>query len=191
MDFKKAVGVCLIFFGLAITPLTAESKSAYEKSLKKWTRDAQVYTWDNFETRLVWHATYLSSDFRAARRERLNDLYEWSGEELSRKVREDAEDEGKNDVFLLVVYAGSSKWPEVGKDDGQWRIRLEPEGRAPVESVGLERLPVTAVDRVLYPFIDKWSKVYLARFPKVLHPGVSFRLHMSGVPAKSELVWAN
>lgn len=192
MDFKKVIGLAAA--GLLLASPIARAKApkhekVYEKVLKQWTREDKVYVWDNFEARLVWHATYLSPEYRAARRERLAGLYEWTNEELVKKIREDAEEDSAGDEFFLSIYAGSSEWPEVGKDDGKWRIVLEQDGRAPVEAIKLERLPLTQAERELYPFLDKWSIAYLVRFPKMIRSGAPFRIRMTGIPARSELLW--
>ncbi len=186
MDLKKIVVIISVVVASSIALAKAPS---YEKVLKQWTRDAQVFVWDNFEERLVWHATYLSTDYRAARRQKLADLYEWRDDELSKQAREDAQEESSSDVFFLAIYAGSSKWPEIGKDDGKWRIVLEQDGGSVVELTKLERIPITQVERELYPFLDKWSTAYFAHFPKMIRNGAPFRLRMTGIPAKSELVW--
>lgn len=185
MDFKKIVaGLALI---VSMAPLAASA--SYRSILRKWTRSDKVYVWDNFEARLVWSATYLSPEFRAARREKMNQLLEWSDDELSARVREDGEESSKFDVFFLGIYAGSAVWPEVGKNDGRWRIFLESGSGAPVEAAQLERVPISQLEREIYPYLDKWSQAYYVRFPKRLRSDQDFRIRMSGIPAKSELVW--
>jgi hypothetical protein len=185
MDPKKIVALAAI---LLAAPVAAGAKASYKSALKEWTRTDKVYVWDNMEARLIWNATYLSSDFRAARRERLDALLDWTDEELARKVREDAEEAGAYDVFFLSVYAGSAVFPEVGKDDGLWRFFLDANGTTS-EPSQVERLPVTQVERVLYPHLDKWSRAYYVRFPKKLSGTDAFTLRMAGIPAASKLVW--
>jgi hypothetical protein len=184
MDSKKTLAVAAM---LAIA-VAAEAGTSYQSSLKEWTRTGKVYVWDNMEARLIWNATYLSPEFRAARREKLDALLEWTDGELATKIREDAEESAAYDVFFLSVYAGSAVSPEVGKDDGLWRLFLDTKSDA-VAPAQMERLPVTQVERALYPHLDKWSRAYYVRFPKTLRPGEPFTLRMAGVPAKSQLVW--
>jgi hypothetical protein len=185
MDSKKIV----IAATLIVFALPAWARPSYKSILKKWTRSDKVYVVDNFEARMIWNATYLSSDFRAARREKLTNLLEWNDEDLLDQVREDGEESAAFDVFFISIYAGSSKWPDIGRDDGKWRILLEPSHGPAVEAKEMERIPVTQVERELYPYVDKWSNAYYVRFPKTLQVGESFKIRMSGVPAKSELAW--
>jgi len=165
------------------------AQASYKSVLKKWTRSDKVYVLNNFEARLVWNATYLSPEFRAARREKMNDLLDWTDKELSEQVKYDSEESSRFDVFFLGIYAGSAVWPEVGKNDGRWRIVLENATSAPLEAAELERIPVSQLEREIYPYLDKWSQAYYVRFPKKRVSDGDFRLRMSGIPAKSELVW--
>lgn len=161
----------------------------YSSLLKKWTRHDEVFVWENLEARMVWSATYLSGGFRDVRREKIADLYEWDPAKRAKAEEEDRAETKTYDVFFVGIYAGSSQWPEIGKDDGQWRIVLEAEGRDPVDAVDFQRIPITQLERTLYPYLDKWSNAYLLRFPKVIRGDEGFRLRMTGFPAKSELVW--
>src|SRR5262245_25659571 len=140
MDSKKIVVVA----AMLAAAVTAEAKTSYKDTLKEWTRTGKVYVWDNFEAVLIWDATYLFPKFRAARREKLNSLLEWTDAELLKQVREDAEESAEYDVFFLSVYAGSSAFAEVGKDDGLWRVFLDANG-VTVAPVQFQRLPVTQV----------------------------------------------
>lgn len=184
---KLLIGILVLGVLLGTSLLFATPK--YRSVLNKWTRHDTVYVWDNLEARLVWHATYLSPEFRHARRAKLTELYEWNQEELAQQIRKDDEEERKNDSFFLSVYAGSSRVPEIGKDTSTWKIVLETDGGAPVEALKMERLKVTQLDRILYPFIDRWSHTYLVTFPKTIHGGEKFKLRMTGIPARSQLSW--
>ncbi len=186
---KKGFSVLLAFLCLGL----GESFAApsYRSVLKKWTRHDQVFVWDNFEARLIWHATYLSDEYRRVRLERQSKLLEWSVDERLSRESEDRGESQKYDVFFLSIYAGSSQWPEVGKDSGKWKIVLQQGGGEPIASVQFERVPVTQVERELFPFLDKWSHGYVVKFPKTIRSGEPFRLRMTGIPARSELSWKN
>ncbi len=182
---KTFLGTLLLVFLLisAIVPA-----SDYRPLLKKWTRSDHVYVWDNLEARVIWHATYFSDEFRKARLDQLSRLHEWNDRTRQRKEIEDRKESQKEDLFFLGVYSGSSEWAEIGKDTGNWKIVLvSPQGT--VESDRFERVPITQIERTLYPFLDKWSQAFIVSFPKTIQGDEPFTLRMTGIPAKSELVW--
>lgn len=189
--FKILPGGVGLFLFLA-TLATAFAGIHYHSALKKWTREDRIYTIDNFEARMIWHATYLSEEFRQARRDKTWKLLDLNAQEQERNLREDQRESEKYDVFFLSIYAGSSKFPEVGKDDGRWRLLLRTDltdhGEL-IQPISFERVPVTQLERDLYPYIDKWSYTYVAKFPRVIRGRDSFQLEMAGIPAKSILTW--
>ncbi len=165
------------------------AKPSYRSVLKKWTRHDKVYVLDNLEARMIWHVTYLSDEFREARRQKMAELYQETDEEQQKCLQEDLSESKKYDVFFVGIYAGSSQFPEIGKNSGGWRLFLQTGSEEPVESVAFEKIPVTQVERMLYPYLDKWSKTYVVKFPKTISDGDSFSLTMPGIPAKSTLTW--
>lgn len=178
----------IVFFSL-VSLATAFAGIHYHSTLKKWTRQDRVYTIDNFEARMIWHATYLSDELRQVRRDKVSELLDLNPQEQERNLREDQHESERYDVFFLSIYAGSSKFPEVGKNDGSWRLLLQVNDGEPIQPISFEKVPITQLERNLYPYIDKWSYGYVAKFPKVIRNDGSFRLEMAGVPAKSTLTW--
>lgn len=177
----KVVVCFLLIIGVA-------EAASYRSVLKRWTREGRDYSFDNLEMRLHWHVTYLSPEFREARREKLASDYEWSHEEQTRYDSQEMRETTREDQFFVAIYAGSNAWPEIGKDTGKWRIVLETGGKR-VEPLGLERVSLSEVERGLYPYTDRWSKGFLLRFPKSIKEGEAFSLKMLGVPANSILTW--
>ena len=181
--------LCLVFFlpnGLAF------AKNSYASLLKKWTRHDTVFVWDNLEVRTQWHATYLSPEMREFVRKKKQELLGWTPEEVRAAEESDQKDDRRFDTFFVSIYAGSSAFPEIGKDSGQWRLVLEKlTSKEPirVSPLKFEHIHITQVERLLYPYLDKWSEAYLLIFPKTLQEGDGFSLRMTGIPVKSELVW--
>ncbi len=176
-------------------PLEARS---YRSVLREWTRQGRDYTFENLEMRMSWKVTYLSPEFRRARREKLAKEQQWSPAEIERALSEDEAESRRYDIFFAAIYAGSNAWPEIGKDTGRWRMALEglpsglpsgSQGGQGVTPVSIERVSISEVERGLYPYLDKWSKAFLLKFPKTVQEGQSFSLQMKGIPATSELQW--
>jgi hypothetical protein len=161
----------------------------YKNALKHWTRQDEVYSWKNFEARVVWHATYQSEKFREARVIKYAKLYDLDQGQVQNLLDIEKKESDKYDVFFISIYAGSSQWADIGRDISKWRLVLQTAQGKKVTPVAMESIPDDQVLRSLYPYIDRWSKTYEIRFPKVTQPGESFELKMVGVPADSNLVW--
>lgn len=116
------------------------------------------------EARLIWHATYFSPEFQESLEQKLEEM---GAETAASQTRWWAQHElDKNDVFFVSVYSGSAKWAEIGKDDAAWRFQLANEEGATIEARRIENVPITQTERALFPYLDKWSKAYLIKFPK-------------------------
>lgn len=178
----------LLVFSMIILSAGLLDAASYRSNLKKWTERGKDYVFDNLEMRLDWRATYFSDEFRAARLQKLASLLEWTDEEKIQEERKDREAASSSDEFFVAVYAGSNVYPEIGKENGDWRIGLEVGGKT-VMAEHIERVKVTERERKLYPYLDHWSNAYRVRFPKTLQPTDKFSLKMMGIPATSKLTW--
>ncbi len=166
-------------------------QDSYKSVLSDWTRDAEAYNWkDGLEARMVWHATYLSRDFRHAKVERYAKLYQLQSADIERLKLEENSEAEKYDSFIVAIYAGSRVFPDLGKDRSLWRLVMETSEGTLVEPEKWEDIPKNQVTRTLFPYIDRWSKLYEVKFPKrITSLTQKAQLKMIGVPADSTLDW--
>ncbi len=169
------------------TPLQASGH--YKKILKRWTRHGTAFVVANLEAQLDWDATYLSDEFREASLDKMAPLLAMTPTEVAAERRENQAQEGRYDEFFIGAYAGSSDWPGMGKNTGDWSIVLEAADGDAVKPVRFERVTITQREKILYPYLDRWDQAYRITFPKTIHAGEKFTLRMTGIPAKSALVW--
>jgi hypothetical protein len=176
---------------IMIVPVNAWStKSSYKQILKEWTRDDEAYSWGEIEARLVWHATYFSPDFREAKVERYAKLYQLKEGEVERLRAEEMADSEKFDSFFVAIYAGSRIYPDIGKDRSLWKLVLETSEGDSIQPAMWEEIPKNQVTRTLFPYIDRWSRLFEVKFPKSIKPSTArAQLKMVGVPANSTLEW--
>lgn len=179
----------LIVLLLLATPVLAKSKS-YAEMLDKWTRHGSDYTVDNFEARLIWHATYQSREFRTARAEEKARIYQSSDAEKEGYLKTEKEEGDLYDDFFISLYVGSGAWLDVGKNPQIWKLVLILPGGGEVKPISINKVKTNSLQRLFYPYIDKWSPPYEVRFNKVLADDPKeFTLAFIGVPATSRLVW--
>jgi len=176
--------------GLVLPSFVSAKSVDYKSILKEWTRKDEAYNWTNLEARLVWSATYLSEDFRQAKLKKYGEIYELDPVEVQRLYEKERAEDSEYDSFFVSIYAGSREYPEIGKNRELWRLVLQVPGRPPLEPALWQEVTIDPVIRTLYPYIDRWSKSFIVRFPKVTSPATEkFELRMIGVPADSDLVW--
>ena len=172
--------IALSFFAVS----TGEARTpSYKSVLKKWTRQEEVYTWDNFEARVVWYATYQSEKFRKVRVQKYAKLYDLDKEQVTNLLEQEKKDDQKYDTFFVSIYANGST------NSRHWRLILTTEGGKKVKPVSMESVPDDQILRHLYPYVDRWSKTFEVRFPKVTQKGQSFELKVVGIPDHSKMVW--
>ena len=173
----KLRGGIFILFILFIANV-AVAKDSYKKVLKHETRFDRVFVMDNIEARLIAHATYFSSDFCDALKDKVASM-------VGGDVYTHSCDQGGTS-FFVGLYSGSGKWPEIGRDDGSWAFMLEEGDGRSLKSASSERINITQTERELFPYLDKWSKGYLVCFKTISeHP----RLKIVTPSASSTLVW--
>ncbi len=183
---KRGKGILAwTFLAALIFSASLEAKS-YKSVLKENTKRKTVYVWDNMEVRLIWNATYLSPEFQGKLEEKLAEM---GMEKTASATRWWLQHElDKSDVFFVGLYEGSAKWPEIGKDDASLRFQLVDDTGKVTEARRIEAVPVTQAERVLFPYLDKWSKAYLVKFPKAV-AGPRMKLKLLSPAATSEVKW--
>jgi hypothetical protein len=188
-----ALGACA-----AIGRQTAATPTGtYRELLDRWTRSDHAY--HELETRLRVSATYRSWPFRQAYVAEYSRIYLLPPQEQEALLARETASLEQFHEFLLSAYTQSRQTGDFLSRTGIWRLYLEGPDRT--------RVPTNRVDRpgeppavlaTFYPYIDRWSRVYVVRFPRRTPEGRevlprpetdTFRLILASTAAQSELVW--
>lgn len=173
---------------LAIPPVSL-GKRSYDSILKEWTQRDEAYNFQNLEARLVWTCTYESPTFRAAKLDRMVELFRLSSKKLAELSREEEEAAAKHDIFFCAIYVGSRVHKFIEKDWKEWNLVMERDG-TPIRPEIIELAPSNQINHLLYPYIDRWSKPYRLMFSKSVGPDTRYlQLKMITIPADSTLEW--
>lgn len=189
VHLSKIMGV-LVLGVLCLAPMGLQAERSYQSILKDWTQDDEAYSWENLEARLVWHATYLSPDVMDAQWKYLEQKLK--GQELyQEQLRLNGNTPtGTSDVFVSAIYVGSRSDAFVGKNPSLWNIVLETSEGEVYKASAMEELPRNELTKLLFPYIDRWSRIYKLTFPKVIRASTEWvQLKMVGIPADSTLEW--
>jgi hypothetical protein len=175
----------------------ARQAAGYQEILKRWTRQRQEF--EELDTKLYVSATYKSWPFRQAYVAEYARIYLLPDQEREALLaRETAALEQYHD-FVLSAYAPTRQVADLSSKAGIWRLYLEGPGGLRVSPSAVERmkepLPVLTA---FYPYVDRWSRVFLARFPKRTPDGREvlpnpenerFRLVLASTEARATLTW--
>jgi len=149
-------------------PSTGGEADSYESTVARWTAQADVYQMEDMRAKFA--ATLVSDAFRRAwvrEQARRLELGPSQVEELSRKQKAEGE---AHTVFMLGMFVDPPKDNKLGPSSN-WQVTLVVPGAelSPehIEDMGRP----TENQRMLFPFLDGFWRIYRLTFPVVKTPG--------------------
>jgi hypothetical protein len=184
-------GRATILYGPEET-LTADD---YPSVLKAWTRSGKIY--QRLDNKLFVSATFHSPEFRRAFAVAFPDIYGHGGKITRRELVDLTGGVEQYHNFFMAVYTPDNRWNDLGKDDTIWRLTLSGAGESAVGPAEVSPIKVDENLRAVYPYITRFDKVYLVRFPLTdpLHHVVidaatpQFSLRVASALGVAEMTW--
>ena len=173
-----------------------QSTDAYERIRVLWTR--QVETFERFDLQVSIAATFLSPEYREARRKYLSVLYQYGPTELEQLRAEEQKQQAEGEEFLVGIFVPDRKHDKLHRRHSPWHLRLLVDDLPPVTPVSILRDRRPRPEReVLYPHFEIWDRVYRVVFPRTredgsptIPPGARMvRLALDGPLGMARLVW--
>lgn len=179
------------------TQTEARPSPSYREILERWTDTEREY--DQLETRLYVSATYKSWAFRQAYVAEYARVFRLPEAEREAMLARETASLEQFHEFVLSAYTPVRQSGDFLTTTGIWRLYLEGPGGASVPAARVERitqpLPVLSA---FFPYVDRWSRVFLVRFPKRTPEGQEvvpsvdtdpFRLVVASTQARAVLAW--
>ncbi len=168
--------------------LARNPRKTYLDAHEEWTREVRLYS--GFFTALIARGTLLSPTFRAALAEERRRVYEPTAEDHAAFVTRMTEEGAR---YQEIVLGADSPFEEANRfgaqGDDRWNLRLEADGIVlPCVEVVHVRQP-TPLQRQLYPQVNIWSELWLARFENQGPNPVNLQLHVGGGYGSAEMTW--
>jgi hypothetical protein len=174
-----------------VAPGLAQARSPRKQYLdvhERWTRELRLY--NGFFTALIARGTLLSDEMRAwmaTERQRMYDL----PPENNAAFLADMKDQGAK--FHEVFLATDSSFPDAEKfgaqGDDRWNLRFVADGvDQPAVDVSHVRKP-TPLQHELFPQLNIWSSLWIARFENKNPAPRSAVLHIGGGYGHGEMDW--
>lgn len=145
-------------------------RGAYEEVLRQWTRSAKIYR--ALDNKMFISATYHAPAFRRAFAVAFPDIYGHGGKITRRELVDLTGGVEQHHNFLLAVHTPDVRWNDLARDDSIWRLSLYStshgqNGAGETEVAPDDIVPIKMDEnlRAVYPFINRFDRVYLVRFP--------------------------
>jgi hypothetical protein len=155
-----------------VLPVGMDAKDAYRAQLRTWTRKDQIY--QGLDNKLFISATYHAAAFRRAFAIAFPDIYGHGGKITRRELVDMTDGVEQHHNFFIATYTPVLQWNDFSRDDSIWRITLYSKaqgesglGEAQVSPDDIIPLKVDENLRAVYPYISRFDKIYLVRFPLV------------------------
>lgn len=159
---------------------------SYRRSLRQWTRHDNLYSYETLAAEILWHATYLSPEYQATARAKVNEWKKLEPYDMSAQASYLMENEPG--TFLVSIYLPRS-YPSITENaDNFWEFTLNlPSGEALVPS-SIKSVRITPREERLFPYVNRWSSFYEIKFP-VGNLDRPFALVLRSAGATSILEW--
>jgi len=191
-----------ILFLLSMTAIScagpiAVSRGRYNGELRRWTREARLYS--GFEERLSVVATYRGPSFKSAYSDYYARSFALSDSQKAGLLRKDRQALGQYSEFLLSVHTSEARLNNLDSKKSPWKIYLSDSNGTRAEPLSVVKVERSdPVRGEFFPYIDLWSTAYVLRFPRHIGPdgtvlpsrdAAFIKLTISSVLGQVELKW--
>ena len=152
---------------LTPAPPTDGGGGDYDSEFPAWTRTERLY--EDFETRMVLHATLFSPRFVNAYLGEYRRVYDPTPQEYEALAARLRRRSAARDCFFLAAFAGERDWNDFSLSNSVWRIYLSTSDGRRVKSTSVsEVISDDAVYRHFFPYFKRFYEGY--RDDQVLNP---------------------
>lgn len=178
----------LVLSGLVLLLSTSVEARSYRSVLKEWTRHKEWYNLNDMKVELLWHATHYSQAFRRAQAEEVAKRKYLDAVAGARYLADQEKRQEEGDEFFVGLYTRKPyKEFSLGKESF-WETVLVNENGEEFKPVRIDFVEVTPLEKILFPYLGRWSSGYRVVFPKA-NLGKSFELVLRSVLGETHLQW--
>jgi len=129
------------------------------------------------DAKLMWKATFLTDEVLDAQDALL------AKKNMNEKV---VRPEGE--AFFVSLYTKEDLKEFSLYSDSVWKAYLVDANGVEVPAESVQVVSITPTERVFYPYLDRWNKAYMVKFPAV-ELGEKPQLVLRSIVAESKLKW--
>lgn len=156
--------------GCGARPLTAASPEAgivldYGDTLGDWTRSLRLY--EDFETRVVIHATYYSRGFVSAYLQEYQRVYQPVAEDQAALRARLEHRLVRSECFFVSFFTGDRDWNDLALSSSTWRVYLETARGVRLRASSISNREGKQVEQQhFFPYHDEFAESYLVCFDR-------------------------
>ena len=185
--FKNSSKYFLVLVFLLGFSASVHAKS-YNSVLRKWTKHKQWFNTETLQVDMLWHATYFSPEFRRAYEEKHIKIKYLDPVAAARFIADQEKQQTEGDEFFIGLYTSKPYKEFSTGPESFWEAVLVTQDGQEFKAARVDMVPITPYEKILFPYLNRWSKGYRVVFPKV-PSAKKFELIMRSVLGETHLKW--
>jgi len=185
---RSIANAVLISIVLLYSVSAFAAKETYRAQLRLATHRGQAYDANTWDAKVIWYATFVNDVFRRAFAKKYAEVNHMGPLEAAQWM-EDQQSLQQRQWNVFISMFTKKDYKKFSLDsDTFWEIYMTTANSEAVWPTSIEQVPITPLVQVLYPHINRWSKLYMVTFPKV-PVGEELSLTLQSVVGESQLKW--
>lgn len=187
---RRLAAVVLTIALLAAAGTAAAAEKTYRSALRQVTHNGRLFSFETWDAKIIWHATFFSGAFREAFVRRHVAVNHLDDVEAALFAADQEQEQARGWEFFLTFYT-KKEYKKFSTDyDSFWKVFLTTASGEIVKPESIDPIPITPYVQVMTPHVNRWTKAYRVTFPKV-PLGDAFSLTINSVVGESTLTWKN
>jgi hypothetical protein len=142
-------------------------------------------TWD---AKIIWRISFFDDQFRREFAKKHAKIHYMGPVETAQWMAEQQYIQDREWDFVVVMYSKKEYKKFSMEPDSFWEIILTTGTGETVYPASIEQISITPYEKIMFPYIDRWSKLYRVSFPKV-DLGNEINITMRSILGHSTLTW--
>lgn len=180
--------IVILVISFIVAGLAFDAQAGYRLELKKATEKGQLYDGTTWDAKVIWHATFFGDSFRAAFAKKHAKIHHMGPVESARWLGEQGNLQEKSWEFIVSLYTKKDYKEFSMYPDSFWEIYLTTADGEIIHPESIEQVPDSPYERLMFPHIDRWAKIYRVAFSKE-SLGKNISLTLQSIMGKSTLKW--
>lgn len=183
---KASKVILFVLVGLVLFVMNANA--GYRAELRHATSKSGMYDLKTGNAKILWSATIFTDDYRRAFAEKHAEIKYLGPVETARWIGEQENEQAREWQVMISMYTPKDYKRFSLEKDSFWEAFLTTEFGESVWPVSIEKVKITPYWQVMYPFMQRWTKLYRITFPKAAL-GTKATITMRSVVGDDQLTW--